>query len=337
MDEQTWNVFSTQNAYAQEDADEADEFEGTDMLLDDRYESEIVSKRFQEGGRLTFASPRSPNSPQGEFEYNSGYDDDARNHSMSEVDSVMSIPPNDLLVKFDILHHRVAQQGKKKFVLYTIVIMEVPKLDTDQAIIERRYSDFNNLHKGVRKECPNALKDVAFPKKELFGNYDNTLLETRGRKFEKYLRYIFHQQGVRASNAFKEFFYLRHLKLGTAYLRSEDYPESFEEFKTGLHLQKKLQDAEIEIVATLCALTEICKRQHKFVEAEQYASQGLELLQYDINSIYLLPLMKIAIDLRIKLRMDLTGLREKLRNVESKTSFDFDSQITLRELAVKRF
>ena len=65
MDEQTWNIFSTQNAYAQGDADETDEFEGPDMLLDDRYESEIVSKRFQEGGRLTFASPRSPNSPQG--------------------------------------------------------------------------------------------------------------------------------------------------------------------------------------------------------------------------------------------------------------------------------
>ena len=81
--------------------------------------------------------------------------------------------------------------------LYTIIIMEVPKLDTDQAIIERRFNDFNNLHKGIRKECPNAIKEAQFPKKELFGNYNSNLLEARGRMFEKYLRYIFHQQGVR--------------------------------------------------------------------------------------------------------------------------------------------
>ena len=42
---------------------------------------------------------------------------------MSEVDSVMSIPPNDLLVKFDVLHHRVAQQGKKKFVVGILILL----------------------------------------------------------------------------------------------------------------------------------------------------------------------------------------------------------------------
>ena len=215
--------------------------------------------------------------------------------------------------------------------------MEVPKLDTDQAIIERRYSDFHNLHKGLRKECPNALKDVAFPKKELFGNYDNTLLETRGRKFEKYLRFVFHQQGVRQCQAFKDFFYVRHLKMGTECLRSEDYTECIEQFRLGMQLQRKLHDSEREIVATLCALVEVCKVQRKFVEAEQYATQALELLQYDIDNPYLLPLIKTTIDLRVKLKMDFSWLHNKLRTVEAKTAFDLDSPVTLRELAVKKF
>ena len=214
--------------------------------------------------------------------------------------------------------------------------MEVPKLDTDQAIIERRYSDFHNLHKALRKEIPAAVKDVPFPKKELFGNYDKDLLETRGRKFEKYLRYIFHQQGVWQCQAFKEFFYLHHLRIGTECLRSEDYAEGQEQFRVGLQLQKKLQDSSYEIASTICALVEICRAQQKFLDAEQYASQALEIIQYDIDNIYLLPLMKVTIDLRVKLRIDFAWLHDKLRQIESRTGFDVDSQITLRELTVKK-
>ena len=29
----------------------------------------------------------------------------------------MSLPPNDLIVKFDVLQHRVVQKGKKKYVV----------------------------------------------------------------------------------------------------------------------------------------------------------------------------------------------------------------------------
>ena len=215
--------------------------------------------------------------------------------------------------------------------------MEVPKLDTDQAIIERRYSDFYTLHKGLRREIPAAIKDVPFPKKELFGNYDNELLETRGRKFEKYLRYIFHQQGVRQCQAFKEFFYLYHLRIATECLRSEDYAESQEQFRVGLQLQKKLHDSSYEIAATTCSLVEVCRAQQKFVDAEQYASQALEIIQYDVDNIYLLPLMKVTIDLRVKLQIDFAWLHDKLRQIETRTRFDVDSQVTLRELAVKKY
>eukprot|EP00794_Sanderia_malayensis_P018588 gene18588-20454_t len=257
--------------------------------------------------------------------------------SMSEVDSVMSIPTEDMVVKFDVLNHRVVQEGKQKYVLYTVIVMEVPKLDIDQAIIERRYSDFLKLHQGIRKQCPNAIKEAQFPKKELFGNYDKTLLERRGRKFEKYLRYIFHQQGVRHCPAFKEFFYVRHLRNAAACLCSEDYPECLEQYRVGLQLQRKLHDSAGEITATLCGLVEVCRVQRLIVEGEKYATQALEILQYNVDNAYLLPLIKVTIDLRCKLKIDFNFLHSKLREVESRTRFDLDSPVTLRELAVKRY
>ena len=215
--------------------------------------------------------------------------------------------------------------------------MEVPKLDRDQAIIERRYSDFHSLHQGIRKECPSGIKEAQFPKKELFGNYDNDLLETRGRKFEKYLRYIFHQQGIRQCEAFRDFFYVRHLKNAAACLRSEDYPECNEQYRIGLQLQRKLQDSDKEVVATLCGLVEVCKVQRKVLDAEKYAAEALELLQYEIDNPYLLPLIKATIDLRCKLKMDFNWLHNKLRDVERRTGYDLDSPVSLRELAVKRY
>jgi len=335
MEDMRWNMFSGGNSICQASVEDTNEFPGTDLLLEDNFESEIVTRRFQEGG-LSFTSAASDSYREDNYADDDS-ESDNRSQCLSEVDSIMSLPPNDLIVKFDVLQHRVVQKGKKKYVLYTIIVMEVPKLDTDQAIIERRYSDFHNLHRGLRKEIPAAIKNVPFPKKEFFGNYDNELLERRGRKFEKYLRYIFHQQGVRHCQAFKEFFYLHHLRAATECLRSEDYTESQEQFRIGLQLQKKLQDSSYEIASTLCALVEVCRAQQKFVDAEQYASQALEIVQYNVDNVYLLPLMKSTIDLRIKLKLDFAWLHDKLRQIESKTRFDVDSQVTLRELAVRKY
>ena len=221
--------------------------------------------------------------------------------------------------------------------LYTIIVTEVPGLDTDQAIIERRYSDFLNLHKRLKKECHAAIKSADFPKKELFGNYDNALLEARSRKFEKYLCYIFHQQGICRAPSFKEFFYIPHLVRAAACLRSEDYDESYEQYLLGWQLQKKLQDTTNEIAITVCGLIEVLRMQKRLIDAEQYATQALDLFTFDLNNRYLLPLIRATIDLRNKLKIDYSWLQQKLRDCEARTPFDPDSPVTLRELAVKRF
>ena len=63
----------------------------------------------------------SDSSSSGEFQPGYAYGDLA-NQSIGEVDSVMSIPPSDLTVKFDILRHRVVQEGKKKYVVCVLCV-----------------------------------------------------------------------------------------------------------------------------------------------------------------------------------------------------------------------
>ncbi len=50
-----------------------------------------------------------------EMEYGRGFEGPSSPTSTGEVDSIMSIPAEDLVVKFDVLQHRLVQDGKKKF------------------------------------------------------------------------------------------------------------------------------------------------------------------------------------------------------------------------------
>ena len=51
-------MFSGSNSICQASVEDTNEFPGTDLLLEDNFESEIVTRRFQEGG-LSFTSAAS--------------------------------------------------------------------------------------------------------------------------------------------------------------------------------------------------------------------------------------------------------------------------------------
>ena len=69
MEDENWKLFSRNGAMYDERVDCSDEFSHSpDLLLHDDFESEIVSKRFQEGGRLIFdRPPPSPRLPTGKL------------------------------------------------------------------------------------------------------------------------------------------------------------------------------------------------------------------------------------------------------------------------------
>ena len=216
--------------------------------------------------------------------------------------------------------------------------MEMPKLDSDRAIIERRYSDFYAFHTALLKECPAVAKIVTFPKKKMLtSNFDNAVIEERSRQFEKYLRYIFHQEGVSETNAFQNFFYKPHLVEATQLLKCEDYKNSYNEYRLALQLEKKLNASKTEMIATMCGIVETLKNMKKFEQAEEMGSECLELMQYDVSNAYLLPLIHAVLEARKRLFMNVDGIKEKLKYCEKKTTFDIESVKTLRELAVKRY
>ena len=57
MEGLNWDMLASCDYVNEDTVDNVNEFAGTDLLLEENFESEIVSKRFQEGGRLTFNSP----------------------------------------------------------------------------------------------------------------------------------------------------------------------------------------------------------------------------------------------------------------------------------------
>lgn len=297
-----------------------------DNLLDDRV-ADSIGRR----GLLVFAENRLDCEKSSDFESNC---EDAL--SFSDTSSIISIAADKMKVQFDIITTKIVHDSSGKYVKYIVIVMEVPKMDCDRAIIERRFSEFSKLHNGLKKECPKTVANVPFPSKKFFSrNFDDTLIEERSRKLEKYLRYVYHQPGVPETKAFRKFFYRPHLKEATQRLKCEEYRNSYDQYRLALQLQKKLGSNQDEMVVSMCGVVETCRNLKNYEEAEEIGSECLELLQYDVQNPYLLPLMHAVIDARKRLFMNTDGIKRKLKECEKVTAFDLESIKTLRELSVE--
>lgn len=77
--------------------------------------------------------------------------------------------------------------------------------DQCPSAIERRYTHFLNLYNALKKEQPQLMANVVFPKKVLYGNFDNELISTRSTGFESLLKLISQESRLRNSNAMLSF------------------------------------------------------------------------------------------------------------------------------------
>ncbi|OTF73553.1 sorting nexin-20-like protein [Euroglyphus maynei] len=94
-----------------------------------------------------------------------------------------------------------------KFVNYTILMKRVPGLETEPAIIERRYSEFRNFYNAIKRKYPLLLKDVIFPKKIFI-----EVIAERSMAFQKFLTYCLSLSEIRSSKEFAQFLYHPELK-----------------------------------------------------------------------------------------------------------------------------
>lgn len=219
------------------------------------------------------------------------------------------------------------------------MVLRTDGIDTDKAMIERRYSDFAALYKALKKDHPSLLEKVAFPGK-VFGQKSNLnpeVIEARRSAFESFLQKIYHHKEVCLHPAFREFFFLPELREATENLKGGELKRSLKLLLNGLHLQVKLCDQVREIIATLSTIVVVHEAQSKFEEADRYATVALELIQEENFSSYLIPLLDTAMKLKWKLQEDKTVIEKRLAQAQRTSGLDVDCAFTLRELAVTRF
>ncbi|XP_066917231.1 sorting nexin-20-like [Clytia hemisphaerica] len=280
---------------------------------------------------------------------NDGNEEDERNDRRA-ANEIPNVPQEVMKINFDIIQTKVISKGRRKFTVYVIIVMETPGLDADKAIIERRYNEFNALHKGLRKEFPKVMKNVPhFPRKKFFGSsLLKNLVEDRCRLFEKYLRYLYHQEGVAESKAFQKFFVKSHLKHATELLKCEQYEESCKQYQLAAHLQKKLGTGNMEDrIIALCGVVETCKNMSDYKLANIRGTECLEILklssnptQYDVSNPFLLGLMTSVIDARKRENVDVQswkGLDIDFRKCKEQSSNGHDQIESLRVLLVKKY
>ena len=225
------------------------------------------------------------------------------------------------------------------FQLYTVYVMKTPCVDTDKAVIQKRFSDFYKLYKDLRKDFPNLLSAAPpFPKKVIGPkNYDQEVLQSRSRAFEKILQYIYSFDEICENQVFKEFFYMPDLREASMYIRGGKFRDALNLLINALHLQQKLSDDIHEIIATLGSIVAADIAIDNTEEAEKYAVAAIELIEHEVGNSYLIPLINTAIELRWRLGKDKRVLEEKLKDVKVKSGVEMENIQTLRQLACSRY
>ncbi|CAH1802591.1 unnamed protein product [Owenia fusiformis] len=238
-------------------------------------------------------------------------------------------------VTFEIVAANTVKEGPAKFVLYTVLVVRSPGIDTVEASVERRYSDFAKLNKTLIKQFPHLMKDVAFPKKMLTGNFKTETIAERSRGFEQYLGHIYRISEIRESLQLASFFYESDLKSAYNYLRDERYGDALPWLIHAEQLQERLQGLNNpSVTLSLCALVVCYHKTEQFTSAQEYADLALRSLGEKDESPLLVPLLNISIRLCWSLGMEKSDLEERLGRLRAK-GIEVERALELKDVVMK--
>ncbi|XP_018113290.1 sorting nexin-20 isoform X2 [Xenopus laevis] len=246
-----------------------------------------------------------------------------------------SSKPDKLL--FEIPSTRIAEDFLSKFVIYQIVIIRTGSFDGNKVFIERRYSDFEKLHRTLLKEFKEEMEDVLFPKKVLIGNLTSEMISKRMLGLKNYLDELYAIKCVRWSKIYIDFFLDPELDEGYSCLRGGQYKKAMEIFQQIVCLQEKLtQHCSILMVPPLCALVVCHKDLDNLEKAYDVGMNALTLVEKHPGHKYYTPLLDTLISLAYKLGKDFLSLREKFERGKNRMMKGHEIEmVTLKELAVK--
>ncbi|XP_030060197.1 sorting nexin-20 isoform X1 [Microcaecilia unicolor] len=237
---------------------------------------------------------------------------------------------------FDIPSSRIAEDCFSKYVMYQVFIIKSGSFDCNKVFIERRYSDFERLHRSLWRDFKEEMEEITFPKKRLTGNFTEEMINERKLAFRDYLGSLYSIKCIQRSKQFIDFFTRAQLVEAYGCLRGGQYTKALEILLKTLPLQEKLtQHSASLIVPSLCAILVCHKDLENFLDAHEVGEKALALLQKHSRHKYYIPLLEAMIALAYVLGKDFVFLQEKLE--ESKVKKDQSKVLTLKELAVKEY
>lgn len=97
--------------------------------------------------------------------------------------------------------------SSKKYVVYDVSCRQDTNSQEDKnpTTIERRYTDFLKLYEALKKQQPQFIANIAFPKKRIMGNFTSSVICERSVAFENFLDFILSLSDLRESDHFLSF------------------------------------------------------------------------------------------------------------------------------------
>ncbi|RZC34493.1 PX domain containing protein [Asbolus verrucosus] len=162
---------------------------------------------------------------------------------------------------FEIVSARICDEGEeRKHVIYTLQVRHISgNDDLSPSVIERRYTHFLNLFNALKKEHPQLMANIIFPKKVIIGNFDNELISTRSTGFESLLKHISTESKLRASKALVEFLQSAELEKAKALLEKREFSCALPLLENNFKLLNKVfTDRSPAVLIALCRLLGCC-------------------------------------------------------------------------------
>ncbi|NXO03871.1 SNX20 protein, partial [Rhinopomastus cyanomelas] len=237
---------------------------------------------------------------------------------------------------FEITSTRIVEHHLSKYVMYKIIILQTGSFDSNKSVIERRYSDFEKLHRNLLEEFSEEMEDVTFPRKTITGNFTEEIINERKLAFKDYLRLLYSMKCIRRSKRFIDFLTRPELQEAYGCLRGGHYSKALEILLEVIGLQERLTRGNpVSIVPTLCAIVVCHKDLDNTASAFEYGEKALACLRVHTSHRYYIPLLETMITLAYELGKDFLSLQEKLE--EWKARKDPIRLFTLKELAVREY
>lgn len=232
------------------------------------------------------------------------------------------------IARFEVISARILpteNTNVKKYVLYTIQLrMDGGTVeDKESATIERRYTELLNLYENLRKESPDLVQNVVFPKKRLTGNFSESLIAERSVAFEAFLDHIVTVPALRDSQLFLEFVQAEELKRACLLLDERRQEQAIPILENCFRVLNKIYlDKSRPVLLLLCRLVAACTSSPiPHLNSEQWASIALRRFEHvsDVELLVLyVPLLQTCLNLYTQIGKDCQIIDERLKAMEKR-------------------